>query len=131
MGTPIEFNDTLKISKERGFPPALTRERHMQDPTSATKLLVDDFFFWNNGERIYHRAPNRVFLVEEMPDGKWLYWGHAFVLEQTIKDGKTQGRYKITKIYDPDYQMKATIEESPKGKSYFDHESTSLDLENP
>jgi len=60
-----------------------------------------------------------VYLVEEMLDGRWLYWGHALVLSQTIEDKKTKGRCKITKLYNPLYQREVTINESPEGKSYF------------
>jgi len=125
MGSLIEINDTLKISKERGFPKDLTFEHHLQNPESSTKFVGREFDFWNNDERLYHRPPTRVFLVEEI-DGKWLHWGNALVVSQTIEGGKTKGRYRIVKIYRPDFQKQATIEESPKGKSYFPEEPTSF-----
>ena len=118
MGSLIEINDTLKISKERGFPPALTLEVHLKHPEESRIFLRQAFFFWNKDERLYLRPPARVFLVEEI-DGKWLYWGNASVVEQTIKEGKTEGVYRITKLYIPEFQMEITIEESPAGKSYF------------
>lgn len=61
-----------------------------------------------------------------MPDGKWLYWGNAVMLEQTIRSGRTEGLYRITKIYQPDFQRQITIEESPVGKSYFDEQPKSF-----
>jgi len=70
--------------------------------------------------------PTRVFLVEEMPDGKWLYWGNAEVTRNTITHGSTSGKYIITKIYAPEFQRRITIEESPPGKSYFDGNVTSM-----
>src|SRR3972149_12162990 len=102
MGSTIEIKDTLKISKERGFPEGLTLENHVKNPSSSSKFVGKVFDFWNLDESLYHPGSTgaRVFLVEEMPDTKWLYWGNALVIEQTIKDGKTSGRDRITKKYD-------------------------------
>jgi hypothetical protein len=69
--------------------------------------------------RIYHPAPTRVFLVHNI-DGRWLYWGHCLILEQTIDSQKetTSGKYKIIKIYSPEHQKNmSTIEVCP-GKEY-------------
>ena len=66
-----------------------------------------------------------LLLVEEVGD-KWLYWGNAFILQQTISDGETSGVYEIIKIYDPEFQRRMTIEESPSGKSYFNENPKSL-----
>ena len=119
MGSIIEINDTLKISKDRGFPKDLRLEDHVLDPESSNRFLNQESHFWNRDERLYHRKPTRVFLVEEI-NGKWLYWGHAIIMRLTIGEGRTDGDYIITKIYNPAYQRLATIEESPQGKSYFD-----------
>lgn len=126
MGSTIEINDTLKISKERGFPGNLTLENHINNPESSRIFLGGSFHFWNEDERLYHHPPARVFLVEEMSDKKWLYWGNALVLEQTIRSGRTEGLYRITKIYQPDFQRQITVEESPSGKSYFDEQPKSF-----
>jgi hypothetical protein len=126
MGSLIEINDTLKISKERGFPKELRLENHESNPESSKDFVDKEFEFWNNDERLYHRPPTRVFLVEEMSDGKWLYWGNAFIVSQTIHNGKTKGTYKITKIYQPDFQKRMTVEESPEDKSYFSDNPTSF-----
>lgn len=125
MGSLIEINDTLKISKDRGFPLGLTLDIHVTAPSLSLKFMNREFEFWNNDERLYHRPPTRVFLVEEI-NGKWLYWGHGLVISQTIEKSTTMGRYKIKKIYDPDFQRRITIEESPLGKSYFDDKPTSI-----
>lgn len=117
MGSHIEINDTLKISKERGFPEKLTLEEHLKNDQSDY-FVGKEFSFWNKDERLYHRPPCRVFLVEEI-DGKWLHWGHALILEQNIAQDKTTGLYKITKLYDHVYQRLATINESPPGKSFY------------
>ena len=120
MGSLIKINDTLKISKEMGFPKELTLGKHLQDQEFHKKFIGEEFQFWNNDERLYHRPPTRVFLVEEI-DGKWLYWGHALITSQTIEKEKTFGKYKITKIYDSEYQKNITLNESPQGKSYFNN----------
>lgn len=119
MGSLIEINDTLKISKNRGFPYSLTLESHIQNPLTSLEFIDQDFEFHNTGERLYHRPPTRVFLVEEILDGSWLYWGHALIISQNIGNGVTSGTYTITKIYQPEFQKQITIEESPEGKSYF------------
>ena len=119
MGSAIEINDTLKLSNERGFPSDLNLEAHVNDPaTTLSKVAGKQLPFWNPGERLYHRPPTRVFLVQEI-EGKWLYWGHAMVREQTIADGKTSGSFEVVKVYAPKYQRAATVNEAPAGKSYF------------
>lgn len=118
MGNKIEINDTLKISKERGFPKVLDVNAHRNSPIKLEYVLGREFEFWNDDERLYHRPSTRVFLVEEI-EGKWIYWGHCLITSQTIENGKTSGRYKITKLYDPFYQVEMTKNESPEGKSYF------------
>ncbi len=120
MGTLIEINDTLKISVERGFPDELKLAEYLKDPVkTAEKFIGKEFSFWNKDERLYHRAPTRVFLVQEI-DGKWLYWGNAWVIEQTVSQGKTAGKYRITKIYtNPEFQKNMTNTESPPNKSFF------------
>ncbi len=118
MGSHIEINDTLKISKGRGFPAELRLEDHVRDTQQSRRFLGKEFSFWNKDERLYHRAPTRVFLVEEI-ESRWLYWGHVLILEQTIKAGRTEGRYQIIKLYDPEYPRLATLNEAPEGKGYF------------
>ncbi len=119
MGSPIEFNDTLKIARTRGFPQELNLEAHIKDPAAAQKLIDKTFAFWNPGQRIYHRPPVRVFLVEETVGRGWLYWGHVHIVRQTMISGKTSGAFKIVKVYDPEYQRLVTMNEAPEGKSYF------------
>ncbi|MBS3144290.1 hypothetical protein J4208_01770 [Candidatus Woesearchaeota archaeon] len=119
MGSNIEINDTLKISKARGFPEGLNLEDHLKTPAESQRFVGRTFNFWNTGERLYHRYPTRVFLVEEGPKGDWLYWGHVHILRQTISAGKTSGSFEIVKIYDPDYQRSMTRNEAPEGKSFF------------
>lgn len=118
MGSLIEINDTLKISKDRGFPKNLVLEDYIRNHLAFQDVTNEDFAFWNAGERLYNRPPTRVFLVEEVA-GKWLYWGHAMVTKQIIVPDKTEGAFRIVKLYDPEYQRLATMNEAPAGKSYF------------
>ena len=127
MGSTFEFNDTLKLSKKEGFPKDLMLEDHIKDMWQSTYFLGKEYHFKKDGERIYHRMPARVFLVEDI-DGKWLYWGNAVITEQSMGYLATEGVYGITKIYDPEFQRRMTIEESPDGKSYFDEKPKNINL---
>lgn len=120
MGSFIELNDTLQITTEQGFPKELTLEKHVKKPFVVKDFEKKIFEFNKPNMRIYHPAPVRVFLVHNIK-GKWLYWGHALILEQTIhSDTKTTtGKFRIEKIYDPEYQKKITKNETDKGKCYF------------
>lgn len=120
MGSNIEINDTLKISKERGFPQELKLEQHVWQPFGEEQFRRRQFPFWNKDERLYHRTPTRCFLVEETPEGLWIYWGHAQVIQQTIKQGRTEGIFEIAKLYDPRYQLLNTVMEAPQGKSFYE-----------
>lgn len=101
MGSFIELNDTLQITREQGFPTDLDIEKHMTKPFKATDFADKIFEFHDKeGIRIYHTPPVRVFLVENI-DGKWLYWGHVLIVELNYDCVKkvTNGKYKITKIF--------------------------------
>ncbi|MDD5147901.1 MAG: hypothetical protein PHH08_00380 [Candidatus ainarchaeum sp.] len=124
MGSFVELNDTLQITTEQGFPAStLDLQKHQKKPISLDSVKDKVFEFHDKeSARIFHLAPTRVFLVHNI-GGKWLYWGKAIMLEQTIKwDGKnhkTSGKYKIIQIYSPDYQIQITKNETNPGKSYF------------
>jgi hypothetical protein len=125
MGSFIELNDTIQITTEQGFPvDILDLEKHQKNPITLNEIKDKIFEFTNKPKaRIYHPAPTRCFLVQNI-DGKWLYWGKAIILEQTIKgetpdNQTTSGKFKIIQIYDPEYQIQITKNESPEGKSYF------------
>lgn len=121
MGSFIEFNDTLQITSEQGFPAELALVRHQKKP-----FTVDDFkgkvFSFKNKEnmRLYHPAPTRVFLVHNI-NGKWLYWGHCHVIEQTIhaETKTTSGKFRIIKIYTPEQQRYMSTHECRKGTEFF------------
>jgi len=125
MGSFIEINDTLRITTEQGFPvDILDFKNHQENPMMTEKIKDKVFEFCDKPKaRIYHPAPTRVFLVQDI-DGKWLYWGKVIIIEQKIsgelfEEQKTSGKYKIIEIYDPVYQKEITKRESPAGKSYF------------
>ena len=97
MGSFIELNDTLQITTEQGFPKELTLEHHLQKPFIAEGFAGRVFDFNKPDLRLFHPAPTRVFLVHNI-DGKWLYWGHALILEQTIHPKKKKKNKKIQNI---------------------------------
>jgi hypothetical protein len=104
MGSMIELNDTLQITKEQGFPEELDYERHKKKPLKAEDFKDKVFEFRNKPKiRNYQLPPVRNFLVENI-DGKWLYWGLVHVLEVTHDTMKntTSGKYKIIYIYTPE-----------------------------
>lgn len=128
MGNYIEVNDTLQITHEQGFPKGILElEAHREIPVTLDQLKDKVFdFFGKPRARVYHLEPVRVFLVENIA-GKWLFWGHIQVFEQTIYrappvNGEpawmTSGKYRFSQIYDPGYQALVTVRESPPGRSY-------------
>lgn len=121
MGSFIELNDTLRITTEQGFPSELVLERHLKKPFSEKDFEGRVFDFKKLGLRIYHPSPTRCFLVHSI-NGKWLYWGKILVLEQTMhaEEKATSGKFKIIKIYEPNYQKSVTLNESPEGTSFFE-----------
>lgn len=127
MGSHIELNDTLQITTRQGFPVRLLNlQKHRKKQLKAEDFAGRTFTFRGKlGARIYHPAPNRCFLVHNI-NGKWIYWGKIEMVKQTIesrrKGGRhiqtTSGEFRITRIYEPEYQRHITRNESPKGKSY-------------
>ena len=109
MGSNIEINDTLQITREQGFPAELDLEHHLRSPYKAEDFRDKIFEFRNKpGIRAYHVPPVRNFFVENK-DGKWIYWGLVHILEVThgyIKK-TTGGMFKILYIYTPAEMTKA------------------------
>lgn len=109
MGSYIETNDTLQITREQGFPKELNYEKHKVVPYTAEEFKDRIFEFKDKPNiRIYHRPPVRNFLVENI-DGKWLYWGLVHILEihhDYIKN-TTSGKYKIIYINTPEEMQHA------------------------
>lgn len=132
MGTSVELNDTLLISEAQGFPAhLLDRDKHVANPLSLSAFEGKEFAFHDkDGARIFHLDPVRVYLVENK-NGKWIFWGKAFVTKQTIEkslvggvawkpgDWVTSGTFRIVEIFEPEYQETFTRRESPPNKSFF------------
>lgn len=137
MGSIIEFNDTLQITNKQGFPDHIFNlERHRKKPITLDE--VTDMVFEFSGKsrpRFFHLEPVRVYWYHNI-DGKWLAWGQIVVLEQTIsknqnhmhqgpvnvsdpEDWVTSGKYRVLKIYEPDYQELFTRTDLPPSLSYF------------
>jgi hypothetical protein len=109
MGSLIEINDTLQISKEQGFPIELDLEKHLQIPFNAEDFSDQVFEFHDKHEvRVYKMPPIRNFLVENK-NGKWIYWGLVHILETTCDyvNKTTSGKFKIIYIYTPEEMKKA------------------------
>lgn len=104
MGSIIETNDTLQITREQGFPKELQYELHLQKPFTADQFKDVTFEFRDKPKiRVYHRPPIRNFLVENI-DGKWLYWGliHIIEVKHDYLNNTTSGKYKIIYINTPE-----------------------------
>jgi len=104
MGSFIEINDTLQISKEQGFPEELDYEQHKIKPFQTSDFEGKIFEFKDKPKvRIYKLPPVRNFLAQNI-GGKWLYWGLVNVLEVVHDNVKqtTSGKFKIIHIYSPE-----------------------------
>jgi len=103
MGSLIEINDTLQLTKAQGFPKQLDFSRHNKKPFRAGQFKAKQFQFKNKPRiRVYQQPPVRNFLVQNIR-GKWLYWGwvHIFSIEHNYKKQVTSGSFEIVKIYNP------------------------------
>lgn len=109
MGGIIEINDTLRISKEQGFPRELDITRHLVKPYSTGDFIEKIFAFSGKSKvRVYKIPPVRNFLVEDI-GGKWLYWGLVHIIEVTSDyvNQVTSGKFKIIYLNTPDEMKKA------------------------
>jgi hypothetical protein len=109
MGSFIELNDTLQITKEQGFPEVLDLEKHLKTPFTAEQFKDKVFSFHDKQDvRVYQQSPTRNFFVENK-EGKWIYWGLVHILETTCDyvNKTTSGKFKITYLYPPDEMKKA------------------------
>ena len=121
MGSYIELNDTLQLTIEQGFPKELNLKMHLKKPFTANDFKGKIFSFKDKPDlRLFHPSPNRRFLVHNI-GGKWLYWGHCLIIEQTIHtDTKTtSGKFIINKLYPPEHQKSMSIYEVEPGKEFF------------
>jgi hypothetical protein len=103
MGSFIEINDTLKLTRSEGFP--------------ANVSLGGRYQFRKKGRRLYHLRPVRVFLVEEV-DGSWDMVGHAFIDELGIDAVReeTYGVFEVTLLYTNEHRRFANLFDAPSGK---------------
>ena len=104
MGSFVEMNDTLQLTKEQGFPKELDWKTHLKKPYTAEQFKDMIFEFKNKPSiRNYRIPPVRNFLVENI-NGKWLYWGLVHVTEVTHDyiNQTTSGKYKIIYINKPE-----------------------------
>lgn len=122
MGSIIEINDTLLISKEQGFPAVLNLEAHLKMFFVAEDFNNQIFEFKNKkGIRFYHAPPVRVFLVENI-GGKWLYWGLVEMLEvnHNYQASTTSGKFKLLYIYTAEEMKQAhSLIDRNKDNNYF------------
>jgi len=109
MGSIIELNDTLQITKEQGFPDELNLERHLEHPYKTEDFKDKVFEFRDKpGIRVYKIPPVRNFLAENR-DGKWIYWGlvHILEIDHDYTRQTTSGKFRIIYIYSPEEMKKA------------------------
>jgi hypothetical protein len=109
MGSKIEINDTLQITREQGFPEELDLDKHKAAPLKAEDFADQIFEFKDKSDiRVFQQAPVRNFLVENR-GGKWIYWGLVHVLEVShdYVSQKTSGKFKIVYIYTPEQMQQA------------------------
>ncbi len=104
MGSFVELNDTLQISKAQGFPAELDLNTHQKTPYETDAFKDRVFSFHSKRDiRCYQQPPVRCFLVENI-DGEWIYWGQAFVqsIQHDYIEKTTSGTFKIVRIFKPD-----------------------------
>ncbi len=120
MGSIIEINDTLQITREQGFPIELDYDKHLAHPFVAENFKDKVFeFHGKHGIRVYQSPPVRNFLVENR-GGKWIYWGLIHMVEVTHDhiNKTTSGKFKIIYIYSPDEMAKThdLVDRNPETK---------------
>lgn len=104
MGSIIEINDTLRLTKAQGFPAELDYEKHLLKPFKTDSFVNKVFEFKNKANvRLYQLPPIRNFLVESI-DTAWLYWGLCQIIEikHDYVNKTTSGKFKITHINSPE-----------------------------
>lgn len=122
MGSFIEINDTLQLTREQGFPKELVLDEHIKNPLKAENFTGKIFEFKNKENiRIFKVPPVRNFLVGNR-NGKWIYWGLCHILETACdyKNKMTSGKFEIIYINTPEEMKKAheLIDRNPK-TNYF------------
>ena len=122
MGSFIEINDTLRISKEQGFPELLDLETHLSKPYDLSEVEEKVFKFTNKVKiRVYQAPPVRNFLVEDV-GGKWVYWGlcHVLSVVHDYEKQETSGSFKIIHLNTPEEMKQAFwLIDRVKSNDYF------------
>ena len=124
MGSYVEINDTLQITKEQGFPKELDWKQHIVKPYDAEQFKDKVFEFKNKPNiRNYHMPPVRNFLVENI-NGKWIYWGLVHILEvkHDYINKVTSGKFKIKYINSPEEMKSAHNIIDRNSETYFNFE---------
>ncbi len=109
MGSFIEVNDTLRITKAQGFPVELNLTHHLEKPYTLQEVQGKIFTFTSKPKiRLYQQPPVRNFLVEDI-DGKWVYWGkcHILTIQHDYVKQETSGTFKIISINTPEEMKQA------------------------
>jgi hypothetical protein len=105
MGTKVEINDTLRISKEQGFPVELQIEDYLINSDIYINKIKDKIFTFSRKPmiRVFQAPPVRTFLVEDY-NGKWIYWGLCYILSLHLnyETQETSGTYKIIRLNSPE-----------------------------
>ena len=124
MGSYVEINDTLQITKEQGFPKELDWKQHIVKAYNAEQFKDKVFEFKNKPNiRNYHMPPVRNFLVENI-NGKWIYWGLVHILEvkHDYINKVTSGKFKIKYINSPEEMKLAHSIIDRNSETYFNLE---------
>ncbi len=117
----IKLNDTLRITKKQWFPKELDLSIHFKNPYNTEDFKNKEFEFTKPLPRIFCLPPTRVFLVQEVNWKRIKRW-HCIITEQTIFDNwnKTKWKFKIIKLYDPDYMKQVGKFDTPEWTNYFE-----------
>lgn len=122
MGSLLEFNDTLQLTPQQGFPNELNVTKHLKKPFEENNFSDRIFPFYNkSGIRFFHTPPTRTFLVENK-NGKWIYWGLVQITEITYDYERkmTSGKFRIIYINTPEEMEKAhELVDRRDDKQYF------------
>lgn len=123
MGSIIEVNDTLQLTRSQGFPKELHLEEHMDTVLRVEDVQDKIFSFVDKpGIRVYQAPPVRNFLVENV-DGRWIYWGliHMVEVHHNFEQNTTSGTFRIVYLYTPEEmkQAHALIDRHPDTDYFF------------
>src|SRR4030043_1462045 len=103
MGSFIEINDTLQVTRAQGFPKELVYEKHLLKPFTTKDFEGKEFSFKDKKDiRVYQQPPVTNLFVENI-DGKGLFWGMVEFTEIRHDYVKkvTSGKYRIIQISSP------------------------------